>query len=103
MAEEPRPLRGCESCGQVDDHPKSVHYVDPNSPESELRDEVLDRLLENGISGTALKELQDRNTIIRHHDCCHEAGCPTGLCDEVIDKHGTKTGDTLLRSIQKEG
>jgi hypothetical protein len=42
-----RPLRGCDVCGRVDDHPRHVQ-----------------------VGGTA-------GPVIRHHDCCASRGCPT--------------------------
>jgi hypothetical protein len=34
-------------------------------------------------------------TIIRHLDCCREAGCPTGSCGEVTAGAESLRGDEL--------
>lgn len=103
MAED-RPLRGCESCGQVDDHPRVVHPMPAESRDGVPTDEVLDKILDDGrLSAAAVKMLMDPVTVVRHHDCCAAAGCPTGICNEVVAAHDGKTGDALVKSIQKAG
>jgi hypothetical protein len=47
--------------------------------------------------------LKDDNTTMRHMDCCRQAGCPDGTCDEITKGAETKTGDALLRHIKKGG
>jgi hypothetical protein len=98
---EVRPKRGCDVCGGVDDHPRVIHPVAPDSPEAILKDDVLDKLLANDISGVALRMIQDPTTLVRHHDCCVAAGCPTGVCNEITTAAGGKTGNDLVKHIQK--
>lgn len=103
-------LRGCEECGAVDDHPRVVHPLAPGDPRAQTRDEVIDLLIKNGISGAMLREIQDPQTVIRHHDCCAAAGCPVGDNDgDTAKSCGTylkelsaegKTGAALLKVIQ---
>jgi hypothetical protein len=97
-----RPLRVCDWCGIIDDHPRDsgLGYNTPTPP---------------GIAGRVLRELDQRDDIpadlkaeiehevtsqasyCRHLDCCREAGCPTGACDAVADEgHGDKRGKALL-------
>lgn len=103
MAEtEARRVTGCEECGGVDNHPRAVHPLPMNDPRAEIREEVLDSLLKNGISGAMLRELQDPSAVIRHFDCCSAAGCPSGSCDEAVKKYDGKTGKTLIAAIYKD-
>lgn len=94
------PLRGCESCGQVDTDPRVVHYLPPNHPDAQLKPEVLDKLLENKVPGAHLREMQELSTVIRHHDCCAKAGCPTGECVTKVEKAKGVTGEDLRKHIQ---
>lgn len=100
MADE-RPLRGCDRCGAVDDHPRVIHVVPPDFPGAVPSDEMIDKLSANGIGGAALRMILDPLTIIRHHDCCAQAGCPDGICRTVLEGAEGKTGNDLLKHIQK--
>lgn len=106
MAEtEERPLRGCESCGVVDDHPRVVHPMPADSTAGVPTDEVLDRILDDGrLSAAAIRMLMDPVTVVRHHDCCVQAGCPAdpSPCAEIVASADGKTGDALVKVIQKE-
>lgn len=103
MAETKGPQRGCETCGQVDDHPRVTHPLPVNDPRATIEEGVLDSLLGNGISGAMLRELQDPSAVVRHIDCCAQAGCPTGSCDEQAKQFSGKTGDALRSAIVKAG
>ncbi len=112
MAEtEERPLRGCESCGVVDDHPRVVHPMPATRADGEPQDagvpsdEILDRLLEDGrLSAAAIRMLMDPLTVVRHHDCCVQAGCPAdpSPCAEIVAAAKGKTGNDLVAVIKKE-
>lgn len=112
MVETASPLRGCEECGGVDDHPRVVHPLPPGDPRAETREEIIDLLIQNGIPGKMLREIQDPNTVIRHHDCCAAAGCPVSdndgpeakSCGTHLKEVGGegKTGDSLRKAIMKE-
>ena len=101
-----RQLQVCDLCGGVDDHPRHViaggvagTYPPPSpaiiaavvaaAPEDER-----DRLV---------ADLVDQSSLTRHMDCCAEAGCPTGTCDDVIATAGSRRGGALLGHIQKGG
>lgn len=104
MAEE-RPLRGCEECGVVDNHPRVVHPMPADSNAGIPSDEVLDKILSSGkLNAASVKMLMDPTTVVRHHDCCVLAGCPAepSPCKEIVAAANGKTGDDLLRVIQKE-
>jgi hypothetical protein len=64
-----RPIRSCDLCGGEDDHPRHV---------------------------TALA---DGGTLMRHMDCCREAGCPDGSCDEVTQGAEKLRGDELVQHL----
>jgi len=66
----PRVERGCDACGQVDDHPRHVRY-DPASG----------------------------NDQIRHLDCCAQAGCPDGSCPEILARVGDVRGASLISAL----
>lgn len=62
-----RPLRLCDVCGQLDDHPRHVQNLGP------------------------------RGTVIRHMDCCASRGCETCAETEKANggKRGQKLIDHL--------
>ena len=64
-----RPIRSCDVCGGEDNHPRHV---------------------------TALA---DGGTLMRHMDCCREAGCPDGSCDEVTKGAEELRGDELVQHL----
>lgn len=64
-----RPVRPCDVCGQEDTDPRHVYAAD------------------------------DGSTMIRHMDCCRDAGCPTGSCDEVTAGAEDLRGDDLLKHL----
>ena len=70
---EERPVRGCDVCGVEDTDPRHVHALD------------------------------DGATQTRHMDCCREAGCPDGTCDELAAAGaGGLRGDDLLAHLTGE-
>jgi hypothetical protein len=95
-----RPLRGCEACGAVDDHPKHSVLVAPDDPAGVLKPEILQMLLDNGISAAALIEIQDTQTVLRHVDCCAAKGCPTGICEKSIQGWDGTTGLGMMEHLE---
>lgn len=91
-----RPLRGCEVCGGVDDHPRHACLVPVGYAGAVPQGDVLQKLLDNGISGVALSEAMDAQTTMRHIDCCAAAGCPDGSCPPVVAQTNGVTGKKLL-------
>lgn len=67
-----RPVRPCDVCGQEDDHPRHV------------------------------LAMADGSTQTRHMDCCREAGCPDGSCDEVTAGAEDLRGDELVAFLTGE-
>lgn len=62
------PVRGCDVCGIEDADPRHVHGLDTGGDQ------------------------------VRHMDCCREAGCPTGACDDLPND---LRGDELVAYITK--
>jgi len=68
---EERPIRSCDLCGGEDNHPRHVIA------------------------------LADGGTHTRHMDCCREAGCPDGTCDEVTKGAEKLRGDELVQHLTR--
>jgi hypothetical protein len=94
-----RPLRVCDLCGGVDDHPR--HVIAGANPDGfpRVADGVVEQVLANApeeYRGRLLRELLDTGSSDRHLDCCREAGCPDGSCDIVTRGAEYLTGADLL-------
>jgi hypothetical protein len=72
--------RPCDVCGQVDDHPRHIVHVEEKHP----------------ITGQDL-------SLMRHMDCCAQAGCPDGSCDVIVDHAKGKQGEQLRAHVVKNG
>jgi hypothetical protein len=90
MADD-RPVRGCEVCGGVDDHPRHVVGVAEGGVPS---DEIVDKIIANGASAASIRMVMDPSTVVRHMDCCAGVGCPDGSCNTI---HAIAPGDETLR------
>lgn len=66
----PRLVRHCDSCRQVDDHPRHIHV---------------------GPGGSV---------IARHMDCCHNDGCPSGDCEAALRDSGNARGPELVAFLE---
>ena len=36
---------------------------------------------------------------IKHMDCCRDAGCPTGHCNELLEQSGNARGEELISHV----
>ncbi len=97
---EGRPMRVCEVCGGYDDHPRHV-VVSAEGEVGVPSPEIVDKMVANGASGQAITDAMDPTTQIRHLDCCAEAGCPDGTCNEQIAGAEGKTGRALLDHVMQ--
>lgn len=82
-----RPMRLCDSCGQVDDHPRHVFATAPgDSPTTaEVASAALRSVREDEALHTEImRQIQDTSTTVKHMDCCRADGCPDGACDQVL-------------------
>jgi hypothetical protein len=107
MADEARPMRGCDVCGKVDTDPRHVfaYAVGDGSTDSEIAVKMIEGAKRTGDAATieaVVTHIQDSSTIMRHMDCCREAGCPDGTCDQVTKGAKTLRGDDLLAHLTKE-
>lgn len=89
-----RPLRFCDVCGGLDDHPRHVLADVGNG--SKPSEEFLAGLPDAPASAGAL--LLDPNTTIRHMDCCAAAGCQ--VCQATEEAHGGARGAELIASLE---
>lgn len=104
-----RPMRGCDACGGVDDHPR--HVFDATGIEGAqlaAPKETVAKAYENA-EGVPLPELvaiirdlEDATVQTRHMDCCAEAGCPDGTCDEILKRTKNAHGLDLVAAITGE-
>ena len=73
-----RPLRFCDVCLELDDHPRHVQAV-----AADQRNEVPAGDIPAGPA-TAVAQLLSPTTVIRHLNCCAEQGCSTCSATEQV-------------------
>lgn len=89
-----RPLRLCDVCGKLDDHPRHVRSVrDGGVPSKEFIASLAD-----GLPASAIAQLMDPTTVVRHMDCCAAQGCE--ICVKTEAATGGARGLDLLAVIQ---
>lgn len=93
---EARPLRICQECGGVDDHPRHVQGLPPGSTHGAPSAKFLDSL-PDGTPAAAIALLLNPAQISRHHDCCAALGCV--LCAETEKINGGARGSKLVDKI----
>lgn len=99
---EARPLRMCDSCGGVDDHPRHVYALGPD--QNPTSDEVASKALDNAVGEdrlTILKQIRDVFTQQKHLDCCRADGCPDGTCYQVTAGAEDLRGMELVAHLTK--
>lgn len=101
-----RPLRSCDVCGQIDDHPR--HIFDTNAAENfAVNEDAIKAAFganEDGkVSGMELyaivTDLRDTSFLTRHFDCCRDAGCPTGECGAVLESVDNAHGLAIVKAL----
>lgn len=106
-AADKRPMRVCDVCGKIDDHPRVQHMFGATGAPSVRADLMRSVALHDDMTDeerqAALDELADPRSALRHHDCCVESGCPEGTCGPVLELTGGrgKTGKDLLKVLQQ--
>lgn len=96
-AVEARPVRGCDVCGAADTDPRHVFAYavgDAITPP-----DVAEKMLAAApaeAQDAIQAHIDDHSTAMRHIDCCEQAGCPDGTCDQITADSGGLTGDDLL-------
>lgn len=88
-----RRLRLCDVCGGLDDHPRHVTGLAPGSTEGTPSQEFLDSLAP-GAPVSAIAELMNSQTIVRHMDCCAAQGCT--ICAQTEVDYGQRRGQELI-------
>lgn len=101
-----RPLRVCDLCGGVDDHPRHS-FGGPltnmfRPPPKKLVNKVLDNAPED-VRHELLSALYDTSSLDLHKDCCRDAGCPTGECNAELDEVGDLRGVELRDALTERG
>ena len=101
-----RPLRVCDLCGGVDDHPRHTFGGPQFNAFRSPPDDVIDKVLANAPAdqrGRLLRELMDTSSLDLHKDCCRDAGCPTGECATELDEVGELRGLELRDALGERG
>ena len=103
-AQEARLVRMCDLCGGVDDHPRHVfaHAPGDGRTDPELAAKALDSASDETARSAVIAHLQDDSTTVRHMDCCREAGCPDGTCNEVTAGAEDLRGDKLVKHLENQ-
>lgn len=106
-----RPLRVCDLCGGVDDHPRHVlaGTIPGDDRFPKPSDDIVNRVLESAPAEQRtrlLRDLLDTDSSDRHLDCCAAAGCPdagreTGCPERIAGAYG-KTGAGMLAHLTRE-
>jgi hypothetical protein len=94
-----RPLRICDVCGGVDDHPRHSHVEAPGVVpvnQEHLTKVIADESLSAADRARIVADIVDTTTQLRHMDCCRAVGCPDGTCNVLPPV----TGAALLDHIQ---
>lgn len=109
-----RPLRVCDLCGQVDDHPRhSIAGTVPGQGNFGPSSEEIGARVVRAVNAAPedqrsrlLRDFYDTTTSDRHLDCCAAAGCPLPADDPLHCANRTrgaegKTGKALLAHLTK--
>src|ERR1044072_8354764 len=81
-----RRWRVCDICGKIDQSPRHrIAYAPGDAPPADqaLIAAVFDSDLSSEIKAAAVQELTDTSIRSAHMDCCRDAGCFDGSCDEI--------------------
>ena len=103
MAEEKRPVRMCDSCGGVDDHPRHVFGYAPGDAATEA--EIGSKAIENASAAdraAIIAQVRDESTTMKHMDCCRADGCPDGSCNVVTAGAENKKGSALVKHLTSQ-
>ncbi len=102
MSDEKRPLRICDSCGQIDDHPRHVFATAEGGAgvsDPEVISKALNSAKTNEEKQAVLNAASDGFVLTKHMDCCEADGCPDGSCTEVRQGAEDKKGDDLVAHL----
>lgn len=86
-----RPLRYCDVCFQLDDHPRHLTQVAGGAqPDPAL----LEGLVVDQSNMVAFLQLANSQLHVRHMDCCAAEGCE--ICQETEAANGKRRGQELI-------
>lgn len=93
-----RPLRFCDVCGELDDHPRHVVQLRSDETSGRPSDEFLAGLKMGDAPITAVEQLTKGDVRVRHLNCCAEQGCAVCQATEKVTKgaRGQKLTDALV-------
>lgn len=97
-----RPLRICDVCGGVDDHPRHVLAAGIGEipvNQANLAKVLGDDSLSADDKARIVADIVDTTTQLRHMDCCRSVGCPDGSCNSLPEG---LTGAALVEHITGE-
>lgn len=102
---EMRPMRGCDICGVVDDHPRHVVTAGVGTfpPDNDLLDRLLAAANTPDEMRAVTRQVSDTSQQTRHMDCCREAGCPDGSCNAIADTGAADLRGAALVKHLKSG
>lgn len=89
-----RPLRLCDVCFELDDHPRHVQAMPPGEgvvPTEEQLNSI------EGAPASAIAQMLNPNTIIRHLNCCAAQGC--AICQATEELTKGARGQELIDAI----
>ena len=97
-----RPLRICDVCGGVDDHPR--HALAAARGEIPVNQANLAKVMDDTALSTEdrariIADIVDTTTQLRHMECCARVGCPDGTCNTIP---AGLSGTALLEHITGE-
>ncbi len=103
MADQ-RPLRSCDVCGQIDDHPRHTFLALASGVEFSVNDAAVQAVYDAKGLATAdavriVNDLKDTSVQERHFDCCRDAGCPDGTCDKVLTDTKNAHGIAIVQAL----
>lgn len=100
-----RPLRVCDICGQVDDHPRHVfgaYGTQFELPDAALIQAVARRAdLPEPVVTEAIRSLTDTTELCAHFDCCAGSGRCDGSCAAQVAAAGGG-GAALVAHVESE-
>ncbi len=67
--------RACDLCGGVDDTPRHITNVPTDTAGAVPDADIIRAAIQNGADDAAIDALLDPTTLIRHFECCRDAGC----------------------------
>lgn len=91
-----RPLRLCDVCLGLDDHPRHVQAVPEATSDGVPDPAVLDQL-PDGLPARALADYLRPTQVTRHLDCCAALGCI--VCEATEEITAGARGQNLIDTI----